>query len=332
MRDSDSGETVPHSERAPLVLGMFERYATGQESDRTIAAWLNAKGARTTKGRAFAKGTVREMLVNASYCGYVTGLRDQSREIRGRHEPIVPEELFDRVQEVRSWRTRVLKPGPPSDEYLLRKLLYCERCGARMHGTRGSRPPVRRYICSTRRHGDPCGEPIVKAEPLEAQLVDWLRAFQTDDALRKSVLKAISEAAHDAGADGTRHRDLTAQLERLQDLYIMGDITKPQYVMRRQALEQELERLGPPTDPQLDQAAALLADFARFWEIEPSPAERRKLIAQLFERIWEHEGAIVAVRPRAGFTPYFEAAQKQQRHRTERCGAEGGSDGGQTPT
>jgi len=30
--------------------------------------------------------------------------------------------------------------------------------------------------------------------------------------------------------------------------------------------------------------------------------------------------------------PYFEAAQKQQRHRTERCGAEGGSDGGQTRT
>lgn len=51
---------------------------------------------------------------------------------------------------------------PPSDEYLLRKLLYCERCGARMHGTRGSRPPARRYICSTRRYGDPCGEPIVK--------------------------------------------------------------------------------------------------------------------------------------------------------------------------
>ena len=279
---------MPHPERAPLVLGMFERYATGQESDRTIAAWLNAKGARTAKGRAFAKDTVREMLVNASYCGYVTGLRDQSREIRGRHEPIVPEELFDRVQEVRSWRTRVLKPGPPSDEYLLRKLLYCERCGARMHGTRGSPPPVRRYICSTRRHGDPCGEPIVKAEPLEAQLVDWLRAFQPDDELRENVLEAISEATHDADADGTRRRDLTAQLERLQDLYVMGDITKPQYVLRRQALEQELERLGPPTDPQLDQAAALLADFGRFWEIEPSPAERRKLIAQLFERIWEH--------------------------------------------
>ena len=66
-------------------------------------------------------------------------------------------------------------------------------------------------------------------------------------------------------------------------------------------------------DHPLDQAAALLSDFSRIWEIEPSPAERRKLIAQLFERIWEHE-----------------AAQKQQRHRTSKCGAEGGSDGTRT--
>ena len=76
-------------------------------------------------------------------------------------------------------------------------------------------------------------------------------------------------------------------------------------------------------------AAALLADFARFWEIEPSPAERRKLIASLFERIWELGGAIVAVKPHSAFAPYFEAAQKQQRHRNK-CGAEGGSDGTRT--
>ena len=235
-----------------------------------------------------------------------------------------------RVQEVRSWRTRVLKPGPPSDEYLLRKLLYCEKCGAGMHGTRGSLPPVRRYVCSTRRYGDPCGEPIVKDEPLEAQLVDWLRGVQPDDELRKRVLAAIREATHEADTDGTRRRDLTAQLGRLQDLYVMGYMTKPQYVMRRRVLEQELERIDPPTDPQLDQAAALLADFARFWEIEPSPAERRKLIAQLFERIWEHDGAIVAVKPNKAFAQYFEEADRLTRHRTERCGAESGSDGTRT--
>ena len=99
---------------------MFERYATGSESDRTVAPWLNAKGARTARDRPFGKDTVREMLCNAAYAGYVSGLRDRSRWMKGLHQPIVSEELFDRVQEVRSWRTRILKPSRPSEDYLLR--------------------------------------------------------------------------------------------------------------------------------------------------------------------------------------------------------------------
>ena len=35
-----------------------------------------------------------------SYCGYVSAQRDRSKEIRGLHEPIVDERLFDLVQEL----------------------------------------------------------------------------------------------------------------------------------------------------------------------------------------------------------------------------------------
>ena len=149
QRDAKRGVAVPDPERAPLVRELFERNASGQESDRSLAAWLSARGARSAKGRPFSKDTVREMLLNSAYCGYVGGLRSKDRSIRGLHEAIVSEELFDRVQEVRTWRARVVKPGLPSDDYVLRKLLHRERCGARMHGTRGSRRGVRRYLCSS---------------------------------------------------------------------------------------------------------------------------------------------------------------------------------------
>jgi hypothetical protein len=313
MRDSDSGEVVPDPERAPLVLAIYERYATGQESDRTIAEWLNAQGAKTARGRKFGNDTVREMLVNASYCGYVTGLRDKSREIRGRHEPIVPEELFDRVQEIRGFRTRVVKAGRPSELYLLRKLLYCERCGARMQGTSGSRAQHRRYRCGTRRRGGDCTQTIVPAEPLEAQLVEWLRDFQPDSDLRGLVLDAVRAAAREqAGDEPERRRDLLAQLDRLQDLYLMGDLTKGQYVMRRQALEEEVQRIGPPIDPDITKAEALLDDFACFWDVETAPSERHKLLAQLFDRVWQDAGIIVAVKPKTPFARYFQTVAEIQ--------------------
>ena len=193
MRDPDTGDAVPDPERAPLVLGMFERYATGQESDRTIAAWLNAKGARTARGRAFGKDTVREMLVNAAYCGYVTGLRDQSREIRGRHEPIVPEELFDRVQEIRS-----LADARRRSRAGRRRTTCCASSSTASAAARAcTARAARRAAASAATIARPAAtaatatQPIIKAEPLEAQLVDWLRDFQPDDELRARVLDAI---------------------------------------------------------------------------------------------------------------------------------------------
>ena len=116
--------------------------------------------------------------------------------------------------------------------------------------------------------------------------------------MRAHVLDVIrAEAKRHGGDDPTRRRDLNGQLDRLRDLYVLGDLTKNQYVMRRQAIEEELSRHAPPTDPALAQAEALLEDFARFWDEEPSPLERRKLIATLLDSVWQDGGHIVAVRP-----------------------------------
>jgi hypothetical protein len=215
------------------------------------------------------------------------------------------------VQEVRSWRARVVKAGRPSEEYLLRKLLCCERCGARMHGCRTGRNAMRRNQCSTRRHHGTCEQRTVPAIPLEEQLVDWLHDFQPGHALRQRALDTIqAQAGARPGEDVERRRTLTSQLERLRDLYVMGDLTKPEYVMRRQALEEELQRTKPPTNPDLDGARAILEDFARFWDAEPEPAERRKLVLSLFEQVWQKDGQIVAVKPHHAFANYFTAASE----------------------
>jgi site-specific DNA recombinase len=128
-----------------LVQQLFELYATGRHSDRSLAAWLNARDQKTARGRVFGADTVREMLRNAAYCGYVSPRRDIAKEIRGVHEPIVEEGLFDRVQELRRLKATVLKPGRPSTRYVLRGLARCGRCGGRMQGTAVGRKGAPRY-------------------------------------------------------------------------------------------------------------------------------------------------------------------------------------------
>jgi hypothetical protein len=186
-------------------------------------------------------------------------------------------------------------------------------------------------MCSTRRYGNSCGERIVKAEGLEIQLVDWIRDFQPEGDLLDLLMQTLRTDNRDSAEQPAGRRNaLIDQLQRLHDLYVLGDLTKAQYIMRRQALEEELQRLGPPAEPAIDQARAILDDFTRFWDLETQPAERRKLLLSLFEQVWAQDGQIVAVQPNNAFLPYFQMVQQTSQHRSGKFGAGSGSDGGQT--
>jgi hypothetical protein len=142
----DPAPAEPEPEEAPLGSDRIAtQHGTQQIEDvgRKVAALrVSARPRRAGEVEVVCRADkrmplhqrVRGILCNAAYCGYVSGKRDVSRTIKGLHEPIVSEELFVRVQEVRTWRARVLKAGPASEDYLLRKLLRCDRCRARMHG------------------------------------------------------------------------------------------------------------------------------------------------------------------------------------------------------
>lgn len=163
------------------------------------------------------------------------------------------------------------------------------------------------------------------------KLLDWIRDFQPQGELLHLLLDGLqARETQRQEPTGARRSELLDQLKRLQDLYVLGDLTKAQYVMRRQAIEEEVQRLGPPAEPAIDRARAILEDFPRFWEVETQPAERRKLLLKLFEQVYAQDGRIVAVQPHEDFLPYFEAAEQTQQSQSGKFGAEGGSDGTRT--
>jgi site-specific DNA recombinase len=305
-RKGDDDVAEPDPERAPHVVRLFELYATGRYTDRSLAEWLNAEGRRTARGRLFGADTVREMLCNAAYCGYVSARRDRCKKIHGKHEPIVDEALFDRVQELRRARARTLNPGRPSTRYLLRGLARCERCQARMQGTAVGRQKAPRYYCSTRRVGRGCDQPLMHADAVETQLVEFVSDFKPEGTIRREVLRRLGEDASVDSAEVKRRRDvLEERLRRLRDLYELGDLSKPEYVARRAALQEELAALAPKPSPNIDLAGRVLDDFGVFWRIEEDPEAKRELLQLIFERVWLDDGRIVAVRPKEAFAPFF---------------------------
>ena len=110
----------------------------------------------------------------------------------------------------------------------------------------------------------------------------------------------------------------------LHDVLVLGEVAEDVEVAEPVKLCVQLAAAGGVVA-----AEALLADFARFWNEEPSPLERRKLISTLLDRVWQDGGTIVAVRPRQPFVRYFRTMQRLNTPPRGR-GVNSGSDGTRT--
>ncbi len=325
----ENGVAVPDHERAPYVRQLFELYASGQHTDRTLAAWLNIHDQQTARGRSFSSDTVREMLCNAAYAGYVSGRRDKTKTINGLHEPLIEEELFDRVQHMRRQRATTLNPGRPSPRYLLRGIARCRRCHARMQGTTGGRDLKARYYCATRRANRSCDQPIIPAERIERQLVQFIAGFAPSASIRKEIIGRLSTNNRPESSEATTRRDaLEERLRRMRDLYELGDLTRREYIARRDAINAELATLAPGPIPDLDHARKVLADFTLFWQTETDPNAKRHFLTLIFDGVWLDQDRIVAVQPKPSFLPFFQSQNRAPKRK--RPGVNDGSDGTRT--
>lgn len=302
----EDGIAFPDPDRAPVLEAIFTIYATGRYSHRDIANWLNERGHRTTRGNAFCSDTVRDMLGNLTYCGFVTAQRSSSKEIRGKHPALISEELFERCADLRRQRTTTRHPGRPSARYVLRSIVRCERCGGRMHGQTSGRRGAPRYYCSTRRKQSGCDQPLAPADAVEEQIAEFVADFRPSATIKDEILRRLASGEMSDDEDtARRRRQLKDRRTRLRDLYELGDLERGEYVAKREAIDAELDALaiGPSVD--LDGARAVLEDFSRFWEAEPAAGPRRELLAQLFDRVWIDGKRIVAVKPTAAFADLF---------------------------
>lgn len=116
-------------ERVRYVVMAFELMASGTYNNvEDVQAALTDAGLRMSKtGQPISKQIVFRMLRDRYYIGYVN---HKGIEYQGRHQPLISEELFNRVQ-------RVLDSHSGSGvrrrvhHHYLKGLLWCERCRAR---------------------------------------------------------------------------------------------------------------------------------------------------------------------------------------------------------
>jgi len=307
--DKGDGEVpILHPVDSKAILLAFETYATGQYTLESAASFLSARGftTRSKSGRRpWTKEALKETLKNPLYIGFV---RHEGRLYRGRHEPIVTQELWQKCQDIRRLHRRGPRTHSPKHRtYLFGGLLRCVACGGRMRAdTAGNN--ARYYRCVARQKGFDCSAPQtrVREDVLEEQMTKVVSRLSLPDDWRERVLALMGDRDEVEKAKAARAR-LEEKLRRLRHAYLEVEIDEVYYRKEKGETESRIASLVIPNGVvKIEEAVKLLEDMSVTWEAA-SREERRSMLSLMFGAIYcdPAEKRLVVLRPKDRFAPLF---------------------------
>lgn len=305
------------------VHACFEIYARNQTGFVDCSDKLNELGYmyRNRNGlpRPFESNDVRRMIAAAPlYAGHITNGRAKDAlgvVIESAHDPIIDPVLCDRLIQVHQARhgkfSRSGSGGRAKRVYLIADL-YCAECGAHMKGEFQKGRRYYRHVYTKKK----CNQTLyVRADVVEQQVIARLEQFEAPREMKeriKAKARALAEKSVNPEWKAARAviDRVEAKLARLHELYIDGEISKPDFVARKTKLEEQIAESqthlhDAPIDvkelelllTQIDHIAGIIANG--------EPARQREVIASLFERYETREGKITLARLREWARPFF---------------------------
>ena len=304
------GYTIDHEKHfqidpitAPAVLEMFTMYAEGTAM-KQIADYLNAMGIRSARGTPVTINGVTRMLHNRKYIGEY---RFQETVMPDPIPAIVPQELFDRVQERLAATKKAPARNKAEDEYLLTTKLYCGDCERMMVGESGTShtgQTHRYYKCVGAKKHLGCKKKSVKKDWIEGLVLTHIKNTIFDDSFIEKLADSIMVELSKENTVLPILRKNMAQTERgIENMLnaIQMGIYTPSTKQRLEELErqrQELslqiaqEELAQPTLTR-DQ---ILHWLYRFRKLDTNkPEHRRRLINSFVNAIYLYDDHMVFV-------------------------------------
>jgi len=199
-RKDNSGYLVIDESEAKTVREIFSLYTQECVSMNDIALRLDAKGYLRRNGARWTPARISQTIKNTIYKGELFVNRqksgvavDPSNWIRIEVPPIVDPDTWDAAQ-ARALTNKTFAKRRTKKEYLLRGLLYCGECGAKLTAktyTYGGRKPYPKYICYKREHKKRTGGcvlPSLPAKSADAVVWDLVQGLVKDPKVLKRVI------------------------------------------------------------------------------------------------------------------------------------------------
>lgn len=242
-------------------------------SIRGTGRHMDSIGSKPRKGRKWSMVSIRRILTNPVYIGMVeygkrttdpnTGKLEKQDDankvlVIGKHDPIISNETFERVQYLR--RCKEGKKTKAKKSYLLSGILKCGMCGSSMYGYTykkrdGSDKYYMYYRClnNVQSGTSVCGCHSIPMSLIDDAVVNELMSRSNDNTFLNDKEKFIlllkeSSQSHNIEADLISIRSRKKRLLDRRDrfLNLLGDatITKDEYLAKRQEIDSELTALS----------------------------------------------------------------------------------------
>lgn len=297
-------ETVWDEETVPIVHEIFTMYAHGNSATE-IAEQLNYAGVappgmfkRKDALPRWSKDTIADMLRNRFYRGEI---RHHQTYQLGNHDPIISDDLWNRVELMRHEKSNKAKSaGRPAIHrvYLCAKRAYCMQCKNTMRVTsrrNKSDKIYAQYTCSPRQRQTGCAAKSTSVDTADTQLAHYICAIELPSDWQTRIIAAAQSKLEERTGDiGGQIKALQQEIKRNKRLLIVAEDdaeadTLAAHINRQQA---ELKRLQLATRParpaDLQKAGDLLTNVKTLWEVA-NDQERQQLVRAIADKIWLNE-------------------------------------------
>jgi DNA invertase Pin-like site-specific DNA recombinase len=158
----------------PVVIELFEQYATGRHSLKTLVSHVNEYMKNAGLKRKLQKSTVSEILDNPFYCGTYFW---NGKQYDGKHKPLITREIYERVQGILHGTNKHARQSRDKDRWLFQGMIFCDLCGCAVVAER--KKGLYTYYHCTGNRGECVGKRVVEQRVLEEQVVAVLKQLCT---------------------------------------------------------------------------------------------------------------------------------------------------------
>lgn len=285
---------VIDDKESPLIKKLFELYGSGEYSLKSLTDKIYIEGLRSRTGSKLSKSRIHTLLGNPFYYGCI---RWKDLISKGRHEPLISQELFEKVQAILHGKNT---PHHNRHKFQFRKMIKCGECGGTITAEI-KKGKYTYYHCNGYKN---CSQnKYTLEETLEKQLLGVFRFFESITTEEAEKIRSDIKADHKAEIEYKektikilmdRFKKLQRRLDVLYDDRLDEKITSEMWERKRGEITKEQEQL------QL-QITKLKSEEAQYFEIwlnildlacrareiyeKRSPEERRLLLVHIFQNL-----------------------------------------------